>query len=182
MRQSLRYTRTLDLKYGIGVNLYNISRLIAEKILSNEAIDWRIVDTLVTVLDEHVSSGQADSQTFFALTNTAFILANLSNANVSVPQTPEDTVQHSIALYRYQTHAWSYYTKAEELLKTDRVFSNGRMTPTLVALKLNMLELAHRAGNQGATDTGFKRICSDSSKTRALQTAGSGICLKRKRP
>ncbi|MDX1411250.1 MAG: hypothetical protein R3351_03765, partial [Nitrospirales bacterium] len=152
MRQSLRYTRTLDLKYGIGVNLYNISRLIAEKILSNEAIDWRIVDTLVTVLDEHVSSGQADSQTFFALTNTAFILANLSNANVSVPQTPEDTVQHSIALYRYQTHAWSYYTKAEELLKTDRVFSNGRMTPTLVALKLNMLELAHGAGNQDATE------------------------------
>ena len=151
MHQSLRYTRTLDLKYGIGVNLYNISRLIAEKILANETIDWPIVDTLVTVLDEHVSTGQANPQTFFALTNTAFILANLPNANVAVPQTPEDTVQHSIALYRYQTHAWSYYTKAEKLLQTDQIFSNGRMTPTLVALKLNMLELAQGAGNQGAS-------------------------------
>jgi len=49
MRQSLSYTRTLDLKFGIGVNLYNISRLIAERILANETIDWPIVDTLVAV-------------------------------------------------------------------------------------------------------------------------------------
>ena len=151
MRQSLSYTRTLDLKYGIGVNLYNISRLVAERILANEPIDWPIVDTLVTALDEHVSSGQTGPQTFFALTNTAFILASLPQANVVVPQTPDDIVQHSIALYRYQTHAWSYYTKAQELLQTEQVFSNGRMTPTLVALKLNMLELSHEAGNQEAS-------------------------------
>jgi tetratricopeptide (TPR) repeat protein len=151
MRQSLRYTRTLDLKYGIGVNLYNISRLIAERILANETIDWPIVDTLVTVLDEHVSSGQSDPPTFFALTNTAFILANLPQSKVEIPQTPDDMVKHSIALYLYQTHAWSYYTKAQELLETEQVFSNGRVTPTLVALKLNMLELAQEAGNQDAS-------------------------------
>ena len=31
MRRSLSYTSTLDLKYGTGVNLYNISRLAAEQ-------------------------------------------------------------------------------------------------------------------------------------------------------
>ena len=151
MRQSLSYTRTLDLKYGIGVNLYNISRLIAERILSNQAIDWPIVDTLVTTLDEHIRSGQSDPQTFFALTNTAFILANLPHANVALSPAPDDRVQHSLALYRSQTNAWSYYTKAEELLQTKQVFTNGRMTPTLVALKLNMLELAQEAGNREAS-------------------------------
>ena len=151
MRQSLRYTHTLDLKHGNGVNLYNISRLIAERIIADETIDWPVVDTLVTVLDEHVSSGQTDPPTFFALTNTAFVLANLSQAKISGSQSPEDRVHRMLARYRYQTHAWSYYAKAQELLEKEQVLGDGPVTPTLVALKLNMLDLAHDAGNQAAS-------------------------------
>ena len=153
MRQSLGYTRTLDLKHGIGVNLYNISRLAAERVLTNQNIDWVIVDTLVTVLDEQLSSGQTSQHTFFTLTNAAFVLANLSETRVTGSQAPDDIVQRTLALYRYQTYGWSYYTKAQEFVENEKVLSNGQMAPILVALKLNMLELAQQAGNQDASKT-----------------------------
>ena len=48
MRKSLSYTLTLNLKYGTSVNLYNISRLAAERVLAHQPIDWSIIETLVT--------------------------------------------------------------------------------------------------------------------------------------
>ena len=58
------------------------------------------------------------------------------------PQNSEDTVKRMLALYHYQTHAWSYYAKAEELLQNEKILPPGQVKPTLVTIKLNMLELA----------------------------------------
>ena len=151
MRKSLSYTLTLNLKYGTSVNLYNISRLAAERVLAHEPIDWSIIETLVTGVDTQVSAGQRNSPIFYALTNTAFLLTNLPDSMIVNPQNSEDTVKRMLALYHYRTHAWSYYAKAEELLQNEQILPPGQVKPTLVTVKLNMLELAQEGGNQEAS-------------------------------
>ncbi len=64
MRQSLGYAQTLELEYGVGMNLYNISRLVVERSLTGHAEDWSIVDTLVTGLDQQMADGRRTVKPF----------------------------------------------------------------------------------------------------------------------
>ena len=149
-RQSLNHTQALDLRYGTGVNLYNISRLLADQILSGQSLDWPILDTLVTGLDAHLASGARDLPTFYALTNTAFLISVLQDRSLktSSEQTIEDRTAQIHAFYSLKTRPWSYYRKAETLIKEEKVISQSEVRPTLVILKLNMLELARGSQNK----------------------------------
>ena len=148
LRQSLGYTQTLHLPYGTGVNLYNISRLAVERLLTGESVDRHVVDTLVTGLDEQIATRRKDVQTFYTLTNTAFVLHNMSNQVLLNAQTSEASIEGFYNLYTYKSRVWSYYTKAQDLLEKGKVSLNGHAGPTMVILKLNMMELAREAGKQ----------------------------------
>ena len=143
-RQSLNHTQALDLRYGTGVNLYNISQLLTDQIFSGESLDWPILATLVSGLDAHLESGARDLPTFYTLTNTAFLISGLHDRSLKTlpEQTIEDRIAQIHAFYSFKTRPWSYYRKAETLIKEEKIISQAEMRPTLVALKLNMLELA----------------------------------------
>lgn len=160
IRQSLGYTRALKLPYGTGVNLYNISRLATEHLLSGEPVDWSIsiIGTLVTGLEDQLADGRNDLQTFYALANTAFLLHNLPDPVLTSSRTIEDHVKRFHDLYTYKSRAWSYYTKAQAMFGDDGIFSNGQALPTLVMLKLNMMELALEANQQNTYEQLHKEL------------------------
>ncbi len=148
IRQSLGYTKTLRLPFGTGVNLYNLSRLAAEGVLGGQPVDWTIMTTLVDGLDQHLAEDHDDAATFYALTNTAFLLYHLTEPPLLVSQDSEGTIQAMHAFYDMKSKVWSYYTKAEELLVQGSVLPEGQVLPTQVILKLNRMELAQEAGEQ----------------------------------
>ncbi len=150
LRQSLNHTQTLHLRYGTGVNLYNISRLLTDQVLKGAPLDWAILEMLVTSLDAHISSGAKQRSTFYTLTNTAFLLSTLSSHPLRGSPTSklEDHIADLHTFYRFKTRPWSYYVKAQELLKEASIFPRDDVKPMLVALKLNMLELARGSQKQ----------------------------------
>jgi len=152
IRQSLGYTQTLDLPFGTGVNLYNLSRLATNGVLEGQPVDWTLITTLVEGLDEHLTEGHGDAATFFALTNTAFLLHHLAEPRFSVSQDTERAIQSMHAFYDLKSREWPYYLKAEQLLTDDSVLPGEQVLPTKILLKLNKMELARLAGEQVSYD------------------------------
>lgn len=148
IRQSLGYTTTLELPFGTGVNLYNLSRLAAEAVLAGKPVDWTITTILVDGLEQHLAKGHADTATFYALTNTAFLLYHLKEPPRLVSQDLEGAIQVMHAFYGLKGRVWSFYAKAEELLAQGSVLPEGHVLPAQVLLKLNMMELAQEADEQ----------------------------------
>nr|NKB82255.1 CHAT domain-containing protein [Nitrospirales bacterium] len=151
MRQSLGYTQTLDLNFGTRINVYNLSRLFAEQFLTGEEIEWDIVAVLVEALDEQIAEEQKDPQTFYALTNVAFLLSALSDSFAHSSDNIEDAVEHLHMLYTLKTHAWSYYVKARAMLEDHTIFPDGPNASLLLMLDLNMRDIALAGNNQEAS-------------------------------
>jgi CHAT domain-containing protein/tetratricopeptide (TPR) repeat protein len=148
MRQSLGYTTTLGLPFGTGVNLYNLSRLAAENVLEGQPVDWTMITALVEGLDQHLEKDQADAATFYALTNTAFLLYHLTEPPRLVSSDTDGAIQAMHAFYDLKGKVWSYYSKAEDLLIQEAVLPEGQVLPLQVILKLNKMELAREAGEE----------------------------------
>ena len=147
-RQSLGYTTTVGLSFGTGVNLYNLSRLAAEGVLEGKPVDWTMMIALVDGLDRHLAGDRADAVTFYALTNTAFLLYHLAEPPRLVSLNTEDAIRAMHAFYDLKGRMWSYYAKAEVLLSQGLELPEEEALPTHVILKLNMMELAREAGEQ----------------------------------
>lgn len=145
IRQSLGYTKTLGLPFGTGVNLYNLSRLAAEGVLERQPVDWTMLTSLVDGLDQHLEEGHADAATFYALTNTAFLLHHLVEPPLLVSQDTESAIRAMHHYYGLKAREWSYYVKAEQLLKQDSVLPQDQILPIHIILKLNKLEFAREA-------------------------------------
>ncbi len=148
MRQSLGYTQTLGLRYGTGVNLFNLAQLTSDRMLTGKPLDRSIVQILVDGLDEQIAGDQKDPQTFFALTSTAFLLHHLSLESFSVEGTLEERVAFHHTMYGWKSRVWPYFSKASELLDEEAVVPKGDSQGTRIALKLNMLEVAKEAGQE----------------------------------
>jgi CHAT domain-containing protein len=157
MRQSLGYTQTLGLRYGTGVNLFNLARLTSDRMLTGKLLDQSMVQVLVDGLDEQIAADQKDSQTFFALTNTAFLLHHLSLESFSDMGKLENHVAFHHALYSWKSRVWPYFSKASELIEEESVVLEGDVQGTQIALKLNMLEVAQEAGQEEK----FEKLQSD---------------------
>ncbi|RMH37409.1 MAG: CHAT domain-containing protein [Nitrospirae bacterium] len=145
-RQSLGYTQSLELSFGTAVNLYNLSRLLAEQLIAGIMPDLDFVTRLVTGLDEQLATTArpTPSLLFYTLANIAFLLHHYPE--VSSAATAQETVQRWHTWYRLKRRAWSYYATAKELLADHRVSLNGHTEPMRFLLTLNMLELARESG------------------------------------
>ncbi|MDT7042285.1 CHAT domain-containing protein [Candidatus Nitronereus thalassa] len=148
MRQSLGYTTTLGLSFGTGVNLYNLSRLAAEDVMKGQPVNWTMITALVEGLDTHLAEEQADAATFYALTNTAFLIYHLTEPTLLGSSNTDGAIQAMHTFYDVKGKVWSYYAKAEALLGRGEVVPEEQVLPMQVILKLNKMELAREIGEE----------------------------------
>ncbi|MGD9850443.1 MAG: CHAT domain-containing protein [Nitrospirales bacterium] len=142
LRQSLNYTRTLNIPFGTSVNIYNLSKLAVEKLRTGGAPENSLLDLLVQGLEDLHQAGYEDRAMFYTLTNTALLLS-FRQEDIQQPRAkPEETVQHIHRRFRYDTLPWSYYTRAAALLRKPSLFSEEQRSPLTFLVKLNQAELA----------------------------------------
>ena len=98
------------------MNLYNMSRLAVNKVLQGHSPDPFILETLVEGLDQHLADNRSDSPTWYALTNTAFLLSHFSDVPLAATANLEETVQGVHRFSELKKRALSFYRKAETML------------------------------------------------------------------
>jgi len=143
LRQSLNYTRTLNIPFGTSVNLYNLSKLAVEEIKVGILPEESLLELLTEGLDNLYSMGYEDSALFYTLTNTALLLSQRHEEPEQGKTTMEASVQRIHRQFRYDTLPWSYYTRAESLLQKPALFQDDQRTPLTFLIKLNQAELAN---------------------------------------
>ena len=145
LRQSLNYTRTLNIPFGTSVNLYNLSKLGVEEIGKGRLPEESLLELLVDGLDDLHATGYEDPALFYTLTNTALLLSKRHYEPQAANAKLEETVQRVHRQFRYDTLPWSYYTRAESLLQKPSLFSDDQRAPLSFLVKLNQVELAKNA-------------------------------------
>ena len=145
LRQSLNYTRTLNIPFGTSINLYNLSKLSVEGIGKGRLPEESLLELLVEGLEDLHSTGYEDPALFYTLTNTALLLSRQNREPFNAKAKLEDTVQHIHRQFRYDTLPWSFYSRAESLLQKPSLFSEDQRTPLTFLVKLNQAELAKNA-------------------------------------
>ena len=140
-RQSLNYTRTLNIPFGTSVNIYNLSKVTVENMLAGHQPDLSLVEHITSGIEDLQIKGYEDRHLLFTLTNTAFLLSWLPEPPLPNNLNPADTVQRMHDQFRYQTLPWSYYQQAESLLQNPDLFSKEEQTRTRFLVKLNQAEL-----------------------------------------
>lgn len=146
-RQSLNYTRTLNLPFGISVNAYNLSQLAVEGLLQRHIPEQSVVEAITSGIHDLQQRSYEDRNLFFTLTNSALLLSLLPDPLLNTRVKPEEAVQRMHARFTQNTLPWSYYQKAESLLSQPDLFSNDERLPAQFLVKLNQAELA-RTGDQ----------------------------------
>ncbi len=73
-RQSLNYTRTLNIPFGTSVNIYNLSTLAVESLLQGHTPDHSLVEAITSGIQDLQQRNYEDRNLFFTLTNTAMLL------------------------------------------------------------------------------------------------------------
>ena len=142
LRQSLNYTRTLNVPFGTSVNLYNLSKLAVNGIAKGRQPEDSVLELLVEGLNDLHSIGYEDPALFYTLTNTALLLSRRED-EIPIDQGKlEDSVQRIHRQFHYDTLPWSYYTQAESLLNKPSLFSEDQRAPLTFLVKLNQAELA----------------------------------------
>ncbi len=145
LRQSLNYTRTLNIPFGTSVNLYNLSKLAVEEIGKGHLPEESLLELLVEGLNDLHSREYEDAALFYTLTNTALLLSQRNQEPQDSKAKLEDTVQRFHRQFRYDTLPWSYYTRATSLLQKPSLFSDDQRLPLTFLVKLNQAELAKNA-------------------------------------
>ena len=144
-RQSLNYTRTLNMSFGTSVNVYNLSKLAVERLLQGYTPDQSLVASLTSGIQDLQQRAYEDRNLFFTLTNTALLLSLLPEPSLDKHLKPAEAVQRMHEQFTYKTLPWSYYQKAESLLHKPALFSDSQRLPTQLLVKLNQAELARTA-------------------------------------
>ncbi|MEX2492198.1 MAG: CHAT domain-containing protein [Nitrospirales bacterium] len=145
LRQSLNYTRTLNIPFGTSVNLYNLSKLAVEEIEEGRLPEESLFELLTEGLEGLHSMGYEDPTLFYTLTNTALLLSRRPETPQHGTATMEESVQRIHRQFRYDTLPWSYYTRAESLLQKPSLFPDDQRAPLTFLVKLNQAELAKNA-------------------------------------
>ncbi|MDH5428906.1 MAG: tetratricopeptide repeat protein, partial [Nitrospirota bacterium] len=145
LRQSLNYTRTLNIPFGTSVNLYNLSKLAVEEIEKGRLPEESLLELLIEGLNDLHSRGYEDPALFYTLTNTALLLSRRPEKPQHAKATLEESVQHIHRQFQYDTLPWSYYTRAESLLQKPSLFRDDQRAPLMFLVKLNQAELAKNA-------------------------------------
>ena len=141
LRQSLNYTRTLNIPFGTSVNLYNLSKLAVEEMTSGRPLEDRLLDLLVDGVEALRQTRYQDRALFYTLTNTALLLSHQSRNPLPATPTVEDRVEQFHRRMAYETLPWSYYTQAERLLQDSALFSHEQRAPLAFLVKLNQADL-----------------------------------------
>ena len=179
LRQSLNYTRTLNIPFGTSVNLYNLSKLSVEGIGKGSIPEEHLLELLVEGLDDLDSTGYEDPALFYTLTNTALLLSRQHYERQDTQATLEDTVQHIHRQFRFDTLPWSYYTRAESLLKKPALFSDDQRAPLTFLVKLNQAELAKNASLHQKS-LNFRRPYTHWWKNQKVLRVGYGLSCRPK--
>ena len=149
-RQSLNYTRTLNLPFGISVNTYNLSQLALERLLEHHTPEQSVIDAITAGIQDLQQRNYEDRHLFFTLTNTALILSLLPDPLLDTRLKPTDAVERMHTQFTQRTLPWSYYQRAESLLQEPAFFSDQERLPAQFMVKLNQAELA-RTGDSPQT-------------------------------
>ncbi|MGE0473674.1 MAG: CHAT domain-containing protein [Nitrospirales bacterium] len=142
LRQSLNYTRTLNIPFGTSVNIYNLSKLAVEEMRTGVVPENSLLDLLVEGLEDLQYAGYEDRALFYTLTNTALLLSFRPEDTQQAKLKPEETVERFHRRFRYDTLPWSYYTRAASILQKPSLFSEAQRSPLAFLVKLNQAELA----------------------------------------
>ncbi len=89
-RQSLNYTRTLNMPFGTSVNIYNLSQLAVENILQGHTPDQSLVEALTSGIQDLQQRNYEDRNVFFTLTNTALLLSLLPEPSLDANLKPAE--------------------------------------------------------------------------------------------
>lgn len=141
-RQSLNYTRTLNIPFGTSVNIYNLSTLAVESLLQGHTPDDSLVEAITSGIQDLQQRNYEDRNLFFTLTNTAMLLSLLPEPSPDPRLKPADAVQRMHEQFTTRTLPWSYYQKADSLLQKPALFSDSERLPAQFLVKLNQAELA----------------------------------------
>jgi len=144
-RQSLNYTRTLNMPFGTSVNIYNLSQLAVENILQGHTPDQSLVEAITSGIQDLQQRNYEDRNLFFTLTNTALLLSLLPEPSLDANLKPAEAVQRMHERFTSTTLPWSYYQKADSLLQKPALFSDSQRLPAQFLVKLNQAELARTA-------------------------------------
>ena len=156
-RQSLKYTRILNMAFGTSVNIYNLSTLAVENFLQGHTPDHSLVAAITSGIQDLQHRTYEDRNLFYTLTNTALLLSQLPEPSLDPHLKPVEAVQRMHEQFIYTTLPWSYYQKAESLLHKPALFTDTQRLPAQFLVKLNQAELA-RAADQPQV---FRRIQED---------------------
>ncbi len=145
LRQSLNYTRMLNIPFGTSVNLYNLSKLAVDEISKGRHPEESVLELVVEGLDDLHSTGYEDPALFYTLTNTALLLSRREHEIQDDKTKWEDTVKRIHRQFHLNTLPWSYYTRAESLLENSSLFSEDQRASLKFLVNLNQAELANNA-------------------------------------
>jgi tetratricopeptide (TPR) repeat protein len=110
-RQSLNYTRTLNMPFGTSVNAYNLSQLAVENLLQGHTPEQSLVEAITSSIQDLQQRKYEDRNLFFTLTNTALILSLLPDSSMDTHLKPAEAVRQMHEQFTHTTLPWSYYQK-----------------------------------------------------------------------
>ena len=146
LKQSFARTKVLGLGYGLKVNLYNLSRLAAERLLSGGSVERSLVETVVGGLEDVLQETKPDRLTVYLLANASYLLAGMDRAHGLPGQTAEYTTGEIYRVYRAQQEAASFLRRALRIVEKENVLPVDEAAYLRLILKLNLLDLASGAG------------------------------------
>ena len=146
LKQSLARTKALGLGYGMRVNLYNLSRLAAERQLAGGPVELSLVETVVGGLEGVLQEPNPDRLTVYLLANASYLLAGMDRVRGLPGQTVESRTGEIYRVYRAQQEAVSFLRTALRLVEKENVLPLDEAAYLRLVLKLNLLDLASETG------------------------------------
>lgn len=147
LEQSLARTREVGLEYGTKVNLYNLSRVAAERRLAGEAVTLRMIDTLTEGVQTVLRDSKPDRLTLLLLSNAAFVLAATDESAETAGRPLEQAVHTIHHVARARQDAVAFLERALDLIEQHKVVSGEEADRLKSILTLNLWDLAAQAGH-----------------------------------
>ena len=160
LKQSLADTKALGLAYGQKVNLYNLSRVAAERLLAGAPVERSLIERIVTELDDLLRGDKPDRLTVYLLANTSYLLTGMDRAPTLQARTPEALTEELYGVYRAQQEAVSYLRMALRFIDRTEILPVDEAASLRLMLTLNLLDLAAGAG-KSETYAQFKSQVAD---------------------
>jgi CHAT domain-containing protein/tetratricopeptide (TPR) repeat protein len=147
LERSLARTSELGLEYGTKVNLYNLSRLAAERLMAGGAVDPPVIDLLAKEVQTVLRAQKPDRLTVFLLANAAFVLAGTEVTEAASGQSPEHVAEAIHRVAHARQDAVSFLKAALDLIEHKQVLTGEDADRLKLALTLNLWDLAVQAGH-----------------------------------